>query len=174
MGANEVENFLEHYGVKGMQWGKRRSRSERQGAKDAKEFVDAKLFYGQGAGTRRKLIKARVESNKKRLGSEYSDAFDAAVGNRDVGKARDKAVRTRKVRDVKTKNKQRAGAVARRVTGQMGTQAAFTGLALTGAAYVKSPKGQARMKSAANKIKSTSAHKKGAKVINSYLKRQGL
>jgi hypothetical protein len=169
MDYSEVDNFLEHYGVKGMQWGRRRSRSERQGAKDAKEFVDAKLFYGQGAGTRRKLIKARVESNKKRLGTEYADAFDAAVSGRDVGKARDKAVRTRKVKDAKTKNKQRAGAVARRVTGQMGTQAAFTGLALTGAAYAKSPQGQARMKSTVNKVKNSAATKQGARKLKKFL-----
>ena len=33
---HEVEEFLAHYGVKGMRWGQRRSRSERQGAKDSK------------------------------------------------------------------------------------------------------------------------------------------
>ena len=170
MNDPEVEEFLEHYGVKGMQWGKRRSRAERQGAKDAKEFVDAKMFYGDGAGTRRKLIKARVESNKKRMGSDYTKAFEDGVAGRDVGKSRDKAVRKRKTSDFKTKNKQRIGAVARSKTGQMGTQAAFTSLALGGAAYLRSPKGQAKMKSTVNKVKNSAAHKKGARVLNQYLK----
>jgi hypothetical protein len=36
MDYSEVDNFLAHYGVKGMQWGKRRSRSELQSAKKSR------------------------------------------------------------------------------------------------------------------------------------------
>ena len=173
MNDPEIEEFLAHYGVKGMQWGKRRNRSQKQGAKDAKEFVDAKMFYGDGAGTRRKLIKARVESNKKRMGSDYTKAFEDGVAGRDVGKSRDKAVRKRKTTDFKVKNKQRIGAVARSKTGQMGTQAAFTTIALGGAAYAKSPSGQAKLKRTFATVKNSAAHKKGAKALQKYLNNQG-
>ena len=44
---------LMHYGVKGMKWGVRR-----RARHDAKEFTQAKMYYGDGAGNRRKLIKA--------------------------------------------------------------------------------------------------------------------
>ena len=37
MDYSEVDNFLAHYGVKGMQWGKRRSRSELRSAASAKK-----------------------------------------------------------------------------------------------------------------------------------------
>lgn len=142
----DSEIYLEHYGVRGMKWGVRRSKSERQAAKDAKEHVDAKMFYGDGAGTRRKLSKARVEANKKRYGQKYADAFDKAVASRDTGKAADKATQTRKKTDRRTRNKQRAGAIARRATGEMGTQAAFVAVAAAGAAAANSPKFRAAAK----------------------------
>lgn len=50
---------LSHYGVKGMRWGVRNSRPEgvsrstnRAAKKDAKEFTRAKMYYGEGAGTK--------------------------------------------------------------------------------------------------------------------------
>lgn len=48
---------LMHYGVKGMKWGVRR-----RARRDAKEFTQAKMYYGEGAGNRRKLIKATVKA----------------------------------------------------------------------------------------------------------------
>ena len=80
--------FLEHYGVKGQRWGHRKDstpgvsrKTDREAKKDAEEFARAKLFYGQGAGTRRKLIKATVEAKSKRDPS-YAKAFDNHLGNR--------------------------------------------------------------------------------------------
>lgn len=51
---------LMHYGVKGMKWGVRR-----RARRDAKEFTQAKMYYGEGAGNRRKLIKATVKARSK-------------------------------------------------------------------------------------------------------------
>ena len=52
---------LMHYGVKGMKWGVRR-----RARRDAKEYTQAKMYYGEGAGNRRKLIKATVKARRQR------------------------------------------------------------------------------------------------------------
>ena len=49
---------LYHFGILGMKWG--RHKTIRNAKKDAHEFARAKMFYGEGAGTRRKLIKAKM------------------------------------------------------------------------------------------------------------------
>lgn len=64
---------LMHYGVKGMKWGVRR-----RARRDAKEFTQAKMYYGEGAGNRRKLIKATVKARSK--DPFYKSEFDKAVG----------------------------------------------------------------------------------------------
>ena len=96
---------LTHYGIKGMKWGVRKSRPngvsrsiDRDAAKDAKEFARAKMFYGEGAGTRRKLIKAKVESKSKN--PAYKKAFDAHFANQDMSKHADKAKSERKRKNV--------------------------------------------------------------------------
>ena len=66
---------LEHYGVKGMKWGVRR-----EAKRDANKFAKAKMYYGEGAGTQRKLIKATVESKRKK-DSQYGEAFDYYMDN---------------------------------------------------------------------------------------------
>lgn len=175
MNDAEVEDFLAHYGIKGMRWGVRRNKTQRRAAKDAKEFANAKMFYGEGAGTRRKLIREKVASNKKRS-SEYAKAFDEAYAKQDLGKAGEKAVGERKRKDFSKKNKQRAGAVARRVTGEWGTQAAFIAIAAGGVAYLNSPDGKAKVRQAVNKINSPKARQaqaKGADYLADYLKRNG-
>lgn len=98
---------LMHYGVKGMKWGVRRDRTEgvsrstdREAAKDAKEFARAKQFYGEGAGTRRKLIKAKVEGKSKN-NPDYKKAFDSHLANQDTSKHASKAQNERKRKDVK-------------------------------------------------------------------------
>ncbi len=86
---------LYHSGIKGMKWGVRR-----KAKKDAKEYTKAKSFYGEGAGTRRKLIKQKVEYNSKNIPG-YKEAFDHYVKNTDMSKRANQAVRERKVKDAK-------------------------------------------------------------------------
>ncbi len=64
-----------------------------------------------------------------------------------------KAQSERSRKDLATKTKQRGGAVARRLTGEMGTQAAFISVAFAGAAYLKSPQGQVKAKQIVSSIK---------------------
>lgn len=99
---------LAHFGVKGMKWGVRKEQdpalagvprsTSRDARKDAAEFTKAKMFYGEGAGTRRKLIKATVES-KSRRDPAYKKAFDHYTQNTDLAKRAVEARRTRKRKD---------------------------------------------------------------------------
>ena len=75
---------LMHHGVKGMKWGVRR---------DAKEFTQAKMYYGEGAGNRRKLIKATVKARSK--DPFYKSEFDKAVADTDMSKRASQARRQR-------------------------------------------------------------------------------
>ena len=101
------QDLLNHYGVKGMKWGVRKNRPEgvsrrtnRQAKKDAEEFTKAKMYYGEGAGTRRKLIKNTVEARAKKDPS-YKKAFDAHVENTDYAKRAQQARSQRKSTDTK-------------------------------------------------------------------------
>ena len=78
---------LYHYGVLGMKWG--HHKTVRNAKNDAHEFARAKMFYGEGAGTRRKLIKAKVnERSKDKL---YKDEFDKALASQNMEKHAEKA-----------------------------------------------------------------------------------
>lgn len=97
---------LLHFGVKGMKWGVRKDRPEgisrgtnKAALKDAREFARAKMFYGDGAGTRRKLIKAKVESLSKK-DPNYKRAFDHHLTKQDMAVHASKAKRERKRKNV--------------------------------------------------------------------------
>lgn len=99
---------LYHFGVKGMKWGVRKDRPAelqgipgktiREAKRDANEHAKAKMFYGEGAGTRRKLIKAKV--NAKSKDPAYKKAFDYHTDNQDMAKRSSQARGERKRKDV--------------------------------------------------------------------------
>lgn len=96
--------MLYHHGILGMKWGIRRTpeqlghpRQERQARKDAREYARAKMFYGDGAGTRRKLINNTVKERSK--DPAYKKAFDEALSRQDMAKHASRAKNERKVRD---------------------------------------------------------------------------
>lgn len=101
------EEALAHFGVKGMHWGVRKSRTpgvssrtDREARKDAQEFARAKAFFGEGAGTRRKLIKATVEGKSKK-DPAYVKAFQKHLAEQDMSKHVEKARSERRRKDVK-------------------------------------------------------------------------
>lgn len=160
---DEATDFLEHFGIKGMHWGVRKSalpgvshKTNKDARKDAEEFARAKLFYGKGAGTRRKLIKNTVEAKAKKDPS-YKKAFDHHLENQDLSVHATKARTERGRVDRRERGRQRAGYVARRLTGEMGTQAAFTAAAIAGAAFLNSGRGRAMLQQGMTTVRSQAA-----------------
>lgn len=114
------ETYLMHHGIKGQKWGVRRyqnpdgsltpagkkrlNRTDRKydklAKKDAKEFARAKMFYGEGAGNRRKLIKNTVEQRRKD-NAHYSEAFDKYLSEQDMADHAEKAKKERAIRSTK-------------------------------------------------------------------------
>lgn len=101
-----LDEVLEHFGVKGMHWGQRKSdypgaskKTNKEARADATEFARAKMFFGKGAGTRRKLIKATVEAKSKK-DETYKKAFEHHLAQQDLGEHASKARSERKRKDV--------------------------------------------------------------------------
>lgn len=141
-------DYLAHYGVKGMKWGVRKQR--RQARKDAKEFAIAKQYYGKGAGTRRKHIKATVEQRKKDYPDTYSKEFDKALESQDMAKATSKAKRQRAVNTAKAETAKTARGIVNGLSGNMvpiaATSAAIVGaIHFTGADRVLAEYGQRKL-----------------------------
>lgn len=136
--SDDVDDFLAHFGVKGMKWGVRKNsipgvspRTSREAKRDANEFAKAKMFYGEGAGTRRKLIKAKVES-KSTKDPSYKKAFDHHLGNQDLGKRASQARGERKRKDVAKSTAKTARGVKNLVM-QTGAPVTIGALAVYGA-----------------------------------------
>jgi hypothetical protein len=136
------EDLLIHYGIKGMKWGVRKGdhpgasrKTNREAKKDAHEFARAKLFYGEGAGTRRKLIKASVEAKAKRDPS-YKDAFDHHLAGQDLGEHAQKARAERRHKDTRANVRKTGNSINRALNGPFAGSAAIA-LVGAGAAYAK-------------------------------------
>jgi hypothetical protein len=96
-----LDNELKHVGILGMHWGQRNgsdngvSRSTNNLAKkDAKRYMDAKMFYGKTAGTRRKLLKAELDKKIKNVPG-YEQVFNQHLEGVDKAKSAQKAVSER-------------------------------------------------------------------------------
>lgn len=144
-------------------WGVRSDRTpgvsrsvDKQARKDAEESARAQMYYGKGAGTRRKRINKTVEDRAKR-NPDYDKAFKNHQGRQDIGKHAEKAMKERNKTDRKDRNSQRRGAVARRVTGSQGTQAAYVALGAAGLAYLNSPQGRRTATRLMNEVNSGAA-----------------
>ncbi len=140
-GANPPMDELVHYGVKGMHWGVRHdgpagvSRKTNNAAKkDAKEFARAKLFYGEGAGTRRKLIKATVQAKSAR-DPFYKMAFDHHLARQDMSKHAEKARSERKRKNVKKSAGRGIRGTRHILNGNSQYASAATAIAVGGALY---------------------------------------
>lgn len=108
-----IEELLMHHGVKGMHWGVRQARA------DANEHTKAKLFYGEGAGTRRKLIAAKVAQRSK--DPAYKKAFDEHVAKQNLSRRASQARVTRTRKDVVSKTTKTVKGVHRSLTGGFGS-----------------------------------------------------
>ena len=68
-------------------------------AKDAAEYAAAQMSYGEGAGTRRKLIESAVAYKIERIPG-YFQAFENSMHTQDITKHVKNAKRSRKTKDI--------------------------------------------------------------------------
>lgn len=107
-------------------------KTDRAARKDAKEFTQAKMYYGEGAGNRRKMIKAKVDQRSK--DAAYKKAFDNHVSNTDWEKRGQQARGKRRRQDAKNSVGKTARGIRNLATGN--TQYVGTAV-LAGAAAFK-------------------------------------
>lgn len=92
----------------------------KEAAKDAAEYAAAQMSYGEGAGTRRKLIESAVAYKTERING-YHEAFNQAYHTQDITKHIANAKRSRRVKDVGALTSRNVKALARGDRGSMST-----------------------------------------------------
>lgn len=161
-------DYLEHFGVKGMKWGVRR-----EARRDAKESARAKMYYGEGAGVRRRNINAIVKQKSK--DPTYKAEYEKAYAKQDLSKARRSAQRQRTVTD-KTKGfRQGAGRVGRAITREATAAVGFAAATAASAAISYAIKNPAETKAfIQNAGRMASAEVKiGATIGKAFLRNHG-
>lgn len=158
---------LEHHGVKGMKWGEHHAR--RMARADANEFAKARAFYGQGAGTRRKLIKAKVTERSKN--PHYKDEFHKTLAGQNVEKRQAQATRLRRRKDTTGFIGKTTRGVHRQLTGGFGPVTATAATIAAGAAYAHRT---GLDKAVVNKVKSAATNKSAHEATRAWLKSQGI
>lgn len=168
-----LDDVLIHFGVKGMRWGVRKDsdglgvspKVAKDAKKDAVEFTKAKMFYGEGAGNRRKLIKARVEQKSKN--ADYKKAFDHYVDSTNLSKRADQAKSTRRRKDIQ----KTAGKTSRGIKNTLlGNPEAATLLALGLVGAGKTAKAKGYDEKALKYLKDVRVNAKNQKVVKEFLK----
>ena len=154
MWTYNYSNELYHYGVLGMKWGHRKQ--NRQARRDAKEYARAKMFYGEGAGTRRKLINNTV--NERSKNPTYKKAFDEALSKQNMATHATKAKHERARKDVKNSVSKTGRGVVNIVTGH--PERVGAGLAVAAGAYAIA------RKTGADKVIAKAAKQSVTKVVN--------
>jgi len=130
-----MDEILVHYGIKGQKWGNRRfqnydgsltdegrarygvgdkkdwKRLKSDAAQDAKDYAEAKAYYGEGAGNRRKLIRNRISERLK--DPDYKAEFEKNLRNTDMEKVQQKMINERHNVDRKEAAQKTAKGVAK-------------------------------------------------------------
>jgi hypothetical protein len=127
------EKELKHFGVLGMHWGVRKGTTwgqriqvkvlKRDATKDAKKFAEAKMDFGEGAGIKRRHVKAALEV--KFRDPNYKKSFDEALAAIDYHKATKKAKGAHNSRVVKKESTRGLKMVAKTLTGTTSIAAAY-------------------------------------------------
>ncbi|QAY17129.1 hypothetical protein SEA_MADAMATO_11 [Streptomyces phage Madamato] len=171
---------LIHYGVKGMKWGVHKARPNgvsskinRDAAKDAKEFARAKMYYGEGAGTRRKLIKAKVEG-KSKSNPAYKKAFDAHLANQDMSKHADKAQGERKRKNVANSTRKGIRGTSHILRGNSQYASAATAIVVGGALWAHKAGIDKTVANAGKKAYAKAKDPNGHKAAQEMLKGMGI
>lgn len=173
-----MEEELYHFGVKGMKWGVRRAerKTRKQARKDAQETARSKMYYGEGAGVRRRNINAVVKQRSK--DPTYKKAFDEEYAKQDMGKARRAAERQRKTTDrtepIKT-GVSRGVKKAVRAGTKAASFVATTAAATAAAYYIAHPlEATAMVGKLQNKVKSAAKRANNIRKGAQFLRKMGL
>jgi hypothetical protein len=131
------------------------------------------MFYGEGAGTRRKLIKATVEAKSKR-DPAYKEAFDRHVGGTDFAKRAAQARGERKRKNVKNTSVKTGKGVSHILNGNPQYASAVASLLVGGAMYAHK-RGIDRVVLNAGKTALRNAQSAGAaRTARSFLRANGI